>query len=119
MKKLITAEDVKKAKSNGEDIYIDKSTIVTAQARDVARDLEVNIVLDEGLHQYRQSNNEPFEDKKQTPCDKEVRCCGKKEICDESLRCCEKALSADEIYKVLSFALEAGIVSESDLQKML
>ena len=110
MRKLITEEDVRKAKSSGEDIYIDDKTIVTAQARDVARDIDVKIILGEKRSQEESSS---------TPCDKEIRCCGDTSSCQKETRCCEAVLSPDEIYKLLSFALEAGLVNESDLAKLL
>ena len=37
MKRLVSAKDVIAAAARHEDIYVDENTIVTAQAKDVAR----------------------------------------------------------------------------------
>lgn len=111
MKKLVTAEDVCKAKSQNCDIYIDKNTIVTAQARDIAKEHGIKII--EGQKPSLNDQCSPIN------CDKEKKCCNEDKQCESSSRCCEQALSADEIYKVLSYALEAGILKDSDLTKLI
>lgn len=111
MKKLVTAEDVCKAKSQAQDIYIDKNTIVTAQARDIAKEHGVKII--EGQKNSSDNQCSPIN------CDKDVKCCNQDRQCEKTSRCCEQALSAEEIYKVLSYALESGILKESDLTKLL
>lgn len=127
MKRLISAEDVYKAISLHQDIHIDGNTLVTAQARDIAKEHGV-CIFDTTINTTK--DGDMF-----IPCNKEVRCCGKTTKCDKDVRCCqshndndksqecigtcEKALSADEIYKVLCLAIESGIISESDLDKIL
>lgn len=111
MKRLVTADDVCKAKSKEKDIYIDKNTIVTAQARDIAKEHGVKIIDGQNISTDNQCSQKNY--------DKEVKCCNQDSQCEKTSRGCERALSAEEIYKVLRYALESGILKESDLTKFL
>lgn len=105
MKRLISSEDVEKAKSLGEEIYIDDNTIVTAQAYDTAKKYGINIVHESNRVE---TDKETCKETCNVACNK---------TCDGNNH--EQALSEEEIYKLLSYALEAGVISESDLSNLI
>ena len=109
MKRLISSEDIEKAKSLGEEIYIDDNTIVTAQAYDTAKKYGINIVNE---CDRVEKDRECCKDTCDVTCDKACE-----QTCEVNKH--EQALSEEDIYRLLSYALEAGVISESDLSKLI
>ncbi|MBU5668833.1 hypothetical protein KQI68_03160 [Peptoniphilus sp. MSJ-1] len=93
--RLITAEEIYRAKEENKSIYIDKDTIITPLARDIARE-----------------NNVSFEEC--SSC-KEEKHKEKVDIC-ETKNC---ALSEDEIYNILKIGIENKFLTEKDLEKLI
>ncbi|WP_083635551.1 phosphate propanoyltransferase [Peptoniphilus porci] len=89
--RLITAKEIYQAKKENKPIYIDKDTIVTPLARDIAKE-----------------NNVSFEDG--SSCKKE-----KVEVVETK----ECALSEDEIYNILKLGIENKFFTEKDLENLL
>lgn len=116
MKRLITEEDVLRAIHENRPILIDKNTIITPQAQDVAKAYHI---------QFKEESEY---------CDKiehEEKCCKEKECksedektschqdCQDSKKFDTAILSEDEIYKLLSVAMENGLLSEAKLDNMI
>ncbi|MGF0039747.1 hypothetical protein ACQRBF_03095 [Peptoniphilaceae bacterium SGI.131] len=69
MKRLITAQDVYEAKACGK-IYIDKNTLITPQARDIARDNKVEFVEADLCHADEHAKESHVEECKDHGCEK-------------------------------------------------
>ena len=107
MKRLISAKDVEDAAAKGESLLVDDNTIVTAQARDIARERGV---LLQCAHEVAA---EPAPAKAAEP----AQACAA-----EHFACCdhrEPALSAEEMEKVIRAAVDRGIWTEQELACML
>lgn len=93
--RLITAKEIYQAKEENNKIYIDKDTIITPLARDLAKE-----------------NNVSFEEC--SSC-KEEKHENKIDIC-ETKKC---ALSEDEVYNILKIGIENKFFTEKDLEKLI
>lgn len=101
MKRLICEADIRCAATKHEAIVVDANTLVTPQAKDIAKELGVE--LKEGAL--------------------EVACCEKVKAktpaaAPHSTSAAEPALSAEEIEKLTLLALERGIWNMQDVEKM-
>ncbi|MDU6063552.1 MAG: hypothetical protein E6Y75_00330 [Anaerococcus sp.] len=97
MKRLISQEEVLN-KKNEKEIYIDDNTIITAAAKDLAKNLGIEF--------------------------KKCDCNDKKNDIEEKTESkdCKKTsaiLSEDQIYKVLKKGIEQGLLSEKDIERMI
>ena len=125
MKRLIVAADVLKAHSENKSLFIDENTIVTASARDVAKEKGVSLIT------VKDINEEKCEEK---ACRDQKHCDVKKEDCKHEeieiieiakgdhckIDHCEKeentpVLSEEEIYKVFKAAINCGLFTEEGL----
>lgn len=104
MKRLISQEDILKNKDQKE-IFVDKNTIVTAAAEDLCKDLGIEI-------KYGECRKELEENKENAK--KEYREFEKQEEKVE-----KPALSEDQIYNILNNGIKQGLISESDIERML
>lgn len=100
MKKLVSAQDVVSAAERHESIYVDGNTIVTPQARDVAK--ERGVCIQDGPTAVRPTHGSP-------------------ETCHEGglpreEEGGEPVLSADELERVITAALERGIWTKDDIE---
>ncbi len=112
MKRLVTAEDVIRAKESGHDIYIDGNTLVTAQAWDVAREKNIRIITG-NEEKNSQKTTETTSEKNDSSC-----CTDQKS--EKDVKCLtETVLSPEEIYCVLNAALKKGILTEKDISGMI
>lgn len=102
MKRLITAEDIINAYNAKEDIYYESNTIITAQARDVAKEKNVSLLEKKCLEQSEEVNVE------KTGCSQKVCNCEK-----------EEALSGDQIYKLLKAGIDQHIFTEKEIEEMM
>lgn len=97
MKRLISQEEVLK-KKNEKEIYIDDNTIITAAAKDLAKDLGIGFkksdckIEENNIEKYKENKN----DKKSS-----------------------LILSEDQIYKILKQGIEQGLLSETDIERMM
>ena len=91
MRRLVSGDDVYEKAKSKEPIYIDKDTLVTPYARDLAKELGVKI-----------------------------ECCKQTEVnkCTEA-KVSEPILSEDEIYNLLKEAIDAGLLDTKELGEML
>lgn len=107
MKRLISAEDVYKAKNAGQDLFVDKYTLITPQAKDIAKEQGVKFV------EHYVESKVCVEDKvcKSVDIKPASKC-----VCECQ---CSEALDAEEIYHLLKFALENKLLTEDDLKKMM
>lgn len=123
MKRLITADDVKKAFESHESLYIDNNTIVTASARDLARDKGVELIegtcqkkvdcdkanidksIQEGETYYAYSKG----DIKESCQDKYNYKHVEREIEKDPI------LTPEQIYEVFDYAIKSGMFTEEDL----
>lgn len=106
MRRLISVRDVEAALAAGEDLVIDASTIVTALARDVARERGVTIRTGAPA-----ACAEPAQ-----PCARrrpDVAGAAAPPPCER-----EPALSACEMERVIRAAIDCGAWSEGDLVHM-
>lgn len=110
MKRLICEADIVCAHEKGCPVYVDKNTLVTPQAKDVARDLGVELMFGEPKHEACT---------KSEPCKKQEDTASKTHEEPVLHTACSPALTAEEIEKLTKLALERGIWSEKDLEKML
>ncbi|MDU6791503.1 MAG: hypothetical protein E6427_02170 [Anaerococcus sp.] len=97
MKRLISQEEVLN-KKNEKEIYIDDNTIITAAAKDLAKNLGIEF--------------------------KNCDCNDKKNDIEEKTESkdCKKTsaiLSEDQIYKILKKGIEQGLLSEKDIERMI
>ena len=94
MKRLISQEEVLK-KKNEKEIYIDDNTIITAAAKDLAKDLGIEF--------------------KKCDCKDQKNDIEEKKECKKS----SAVLSEDQIYKILKKGIEQGLLSENDIERMI
>ncbi|MFR6220882.1 MAG: hypothetical protein ACLUJE_01730 [Anaerococcus sp.] len=94
MKRLISQEEVLK-KKNEKEIYIDDNTIITAAAKDLAKDLGIEF--------------------------KKCDCKDKKNDIEEKKECKKSSavLSEDQIYNILKKGIEQGLLSENDIERII
>lgn len=97
MKRLISQEEVLN-KKNEKEIYIDDNTIITAAAKDLAKNLGIEF--------------------------KKCDCNDKKNDIEEKTESkdCKKTsaiLSEDQIYKILKKGIEQGLLSKKDIERMI
>ncbi|MDY2777575.1 MAG: hypothetical protein SOU51_04295 [Collinsella sp.] len=114
MKRLISARDVEDAAAKGESLLVDDNTIVTAQARDIARERGV---LLQCAHEVAADPVQPCQG---AMCEQASACV---KTCDAGPSACrdhrEPALSAEEMEKVIRAAVDCGIWTEQELACML
>ncbi|EGC83705.1 hypothetical protein [Anaerococcus hydrogenalis] len=101
MKRLISQEEVLNNK-NEKEIYIDDNTIITAAAKDLAKEFGIEFKKCDC-----KSQKNDIEEKK-----KEVK---QSQDCKKS----SAVLSEDQIYKILKKGIEQGLLSESDIERMI
>lgn len=115
MKRLITAKDVEQAAERHESLCVDDNTIVTAQARDYAK--ELGVLLEDGpaakeCHAYDEK-----------ACEKACDCHGEASAAHHDDHAApahsEPALSADEMERVIRAALSQGIWTVQQLSELL
>lgn len=94
MKRLISQEEVLK-KKNEKEIYIDDNTIITAAAKDLAKDLGIEF--------------------KKCDCKDQKNNIEEKKECKKS----SAVLSEDQIYKILKKGIEQGLLSENDIERII
>ena len=94
MKRLISQEEVLKNK-NEKEIYIDDNTIITAAAKDLAKEFGIEF--------------------------KKCDCKDKKNDIEEKKECKKSSavLSEDQIYKILKKGIEQGLLSENDIERII
>lgn len=123
MKRLISAKDVEDAAAQGKSLLVDDNTIVTAQARDIARERGV---LLQCAHEVAKKASPAQAYEPQPPCRGAM--CEQAPVipaaphASEPARCCgdgEPALSADEMEKVIRAAIDRGIWTEQELVRLL
>lgn len=95
MRRLVSGDDVYEKAKSKEPIYIDKDTIITPYARDLARDLGVKIER-YSKEKHAEENIKEIEEKPSEPI-----------------------LSEDEIYKLLKEAIDCGCLDPKELGEML
>lgn len=110
MKRLVSAKDVIAAAARHEDIYVDENTIVTAQAKDVARENGVSITCGpkpEGHAACEKpaANHAAVE-------------CHKVDLTHEG-KGTEPALTAAELEHLIAAAFEKGIWTKDDIESLL
>lgn len=96
MKRLISQEEVLK-KKNEKEIYIDDNTIITAAAKDLAKDFGIEF--------------------KKCDCKVEENDIEKKVTKDDKKS--SEVLSEEQIYKILKKGIEQGLLSEIDIERMI
>lgn len=122
MKRLISAKDVEDAAAKGESLLVDDNTIVTAQARDIARERGV---LLQCAHEVAKKASPAQAYEPQPPCRGAMseQAATPAQVCAaEHSACCdhrEPALSAEEMEKVIRAAVDRGIWTEQELACML
>lgn len=94
MKRLISQEEVLK-KKNEKEIYIDDNTIITAAAKDLAKDLGIEF--------------------KKCDCKDQKNNIEEKKECKKS----SAVLSEDQIYNILKKGIEQGLLSENDIERII
>lgn len=94
MKRLISQEEVLK-KKNEKEIYIDDNTIITAAAKDLAKDFGIEF--------------------------KKCDCKDKKNDIEEKKECKKSSavLSEEQIYNILKKGIEQGLLSENDIERII
>lgn len=98
MKRLISQEEVLK-KKNEKEIYIDDNTIITAAAKDLAKDFGIEFKKCDC-----KSQKNDIEEKKE-----EIKDCKKSSA----------VLSEEQIYRILKKGIEQGLLSENDIERMI
>lgn len=122
MKRLISAKDVEDAAATGESLLVDDNTIVTAQARDIARERGV---LLQCTHEVAKEPAPAMASEPAQPCQgaRFEQASAPAHACDaESSACCdhrEPALGAEKMEKVIRAAIDRGIWTEQELACML
>lgn len=122
MKRLISAKDVEDAAAKGESLLVDDNTIVTAQARDIARERGV---LLQCAHEVAAEPAPAKAAEPAQPCRgamSEQAATPAQACAAEHFACCdhrEPALSAGEMEKVIRAAVDRGIWTEQELACML
>lgn len=97
MKRLISQEEVLK-KKNEKEIYIDDNTIITAAAKDLAKDFGIEFKKCD----CKSQKNDIEEKKESKECKKS-----------------SAVLSEEQIYKILKKGIEQGLLSENDIERII
>lgn len=97
MKRLISQEEVLK-KKNEKEIYIDDNTIITAAAKDLAKDFGIEFKKCD----CKDKKNDIEEKKESKECKKS-----------------SAVLSEEQIYRILKKGIEQGLLSENDIERMI
>ena len=111
MKRLISQEEVLKNKDSKEPILIDKNTIITPAAKDLAKDLGIEVKYCECIQSH--CTHKESESKDSSPA------CEEKKDCECKAECKEKAISEDEIYALLKKCIDNHLLSVEDLEKLI
>lgn len=101
MKRLISEKEVLNIKDSDDTIFVDKNTIITAQAIDVAKELGIKIIRCEDIN--KESNNKANDN----------------ENLQKNVEIKKPILSEDEIYELLKKSIDSGLLSEDDLEGMM
>lgn len=115
MKRLISQEEVLKNKDSKEPILIDKNTIITPAAKDLAKDLGIEVKYCECIQSH--CTHKESESKDSSPDCEEKKDCECKTEC--KTECKEKAISEDEIYALLKKGIDNHLLSVEDLEKLI
>lgn len=111
MKRLISSADVRQAAAHGGKLVIDDNTIVTAQAKDEAADLHVELV-------HGTVEPEPAKHHEAAPAvHEDASCAQHAEHAEEHHG--DPAVSADEMERLIRGAIDHGIWSEQQLADLL
>lgn len=116
MKRLISAADVERAAAAHENLVVDSNTLVTPQAKDVARELGVELCTSceassQACSTHTTCAPAPVCESSQAS---ECACKHAEKNCDAA-----PALSAEEMEKFLRAALAAGVWTESELRALV
>lgn len=120
MKRLVSAKDVVAAAARHEDIYVDENTIVTAQAKDVAREKDVRITCGPKPEEHAAKGHAA---KEHAACEKGAADhaaveCHKVDLTHEG-KGAEPALTAAELEHLIAAAFERGIWTKDDIETLL
>ena len=110
MKRLVSAKDVIAAAARHEDIYVDENTIVTAQAKDVARENGVHITCGPKPEGHAACEKPAAEHAAVE--------CHKVDLTSEG-KGTEPALTAAELEHLIAAAFEKGIWTKDDIESLL
>jgi len=110
MKRLVSAKDVVAAAARHEDIYVDENTIVTAQAKDVAREKDVRITCGPKPEGHAACEKPAAEHAAVE--------CHKVDLTHEG-KGAEPALTAAELEHLIAAAFEKGIWTKDDIEALL
>lgn len=115
MKRLISAQDVIAAAERHENLVVDENTIVTAQARDVAK--ERGVLLETGSAAAKSAPHAeaaPVAEHHEEAHHEEHH----EEVHHEEAKAAQPALSADELERVISAAFEKGIWTKEEVEAL-
>lgn len=115
MKRLISAQDVIAAAERHENLVVDENTIVTAQARDVAK--ERGVLLETGSAVAKSAPHAeaaPVAEHHEEAHHEEHH----EEVHHEEAKAAQPALSADELERVISAAFEKGIWTKEEVEAL-
>ncbi len=115
MKRLVSAKDVVAAAARHEDIYVDENTIVTAQAKDVARENGVHITCGPKPEEHAVKEHAACE---KGAADHAAVECHKVDLTHEG-KGAEPALTAAELEHLIAAAFEKGIWTKDDIETLL
>ena len=115
MKRLVSAKDVIAAAARHEDIYVDENTIVTAQAKDVARENGVHITCGPKPEEHAVKEHAACE---KGAADHAAVECHKVDLTHEG-KGTEPALTAAELEHLIAAAFEKGIWTKDDIETLL
>lgn len=115
MKRLVSAKDVIAAAARHEDIYVDENTIVTAQAKDVARENGVHITCGPKPEEHAVKEHAACE---KGAADHAAVECHKVDLTHEG-KGAEPALTAAELEHLIAAAFEKGIWTKDDIESLL
>ncbi|MDY4418983.1 phosphate propanoyltransferase [Parafannyhessea umbonata] len=115
MKRLVSAKDVIAAAARHEDIYVDENTIVTAQAKDVARENGVHITCGPKPEEHAVKEHAACE---KGAADHAAVECHKVDLTHEG-KGAEPALTAAELEHLIAAAFEKGIWTKDDIETLL
>ncbi|MCI1997024.1 phosphate propanoyltransferase [Olsenella porci] len=115
MKRLISAQDVIAAAERHENLVVDGNTIVTAQARDVAK--ERGVLLETASAAAKSAPHAeaaPVAEHHEEAHHEEHH----EEVHHEEAKAVQPALSADELERVISAAFEKGIWTKEEVEAL-
>lgn len=115
MKRLVSAKDVVAAAARHEDIYVDENTIVTAQAKDVAREKDVRITCGPKPEEHAAKEHAACE---KGAADHAAVECHKVDLTHVG-KGVEPALTAAELEHLIAAAFEKGIWTKDDIETLL